>query len=627
MAHFGVRLALACMSALAISARAGTPPSAMNMASGASSSLPGANNEEYLKRTSWGPELAAALKAPTAFVTAQDPYKRVVNKVLPGIGVCGPVSKKQAQSLWIGSGQTGRAPSNFSSLLNTALNTTIWGYPLVSVVTTSVSVSAQLAAEASPSEAASILPGDPPLAVNLLQKFPYLLNHSFPYVVAPNADNFYTLAFLDLSGGPLVFSLPDSKGRFNVEQTLDAYSNIPFTVGSVNTPAGKDVQYVIVPPGYDGPPIPEGYDYVAKYTTNLVWILSRIYAINNEADVAAAKALQDGITVTPLFPDTYVIPKGLADLSHDIIEAALTPVGAAPGNLSTFWKLLVKEAKENPPFIPHEQELLDDFITTTGVSLDGSNLLGLDPSTRLALNLGLTAGLLCIEWLSFNQTDRLPTTPTGWSAPANQIELDETIGYIKDPKYVGGFYTNVELRAIIARLGLGANPPKSAVYYSALTAVKDPNKPFTEQDPVPLDGSLYNYTITLPTYPNVTGFWSFTIYKDADRLFFGDTPYNKAKNTYRYNINGDTAGFDFNGGKEFTIYLSATVPSEGSAVYKNWLPIGKVPDSKFAVYLRLYGPDHAAQTSEYSPPPLVAHKGSWGEAAATLPSAATAATA
>eukprot|EP00884_Botryococcus_braunii_P021821 jgi/Botrbrau1/8322/Bobra.0081s0011.1 len=87
MAHFGVRLALACMSAMAISARAGTPPSAMNMASGASSSLPGANNEEYLKRTSWGPELAAALKAPTAFVTAQDPYKRVVNKVLPGIGI------------------------------------------------------------------------------------------------------------------------------------------------------------------------------------------------------------------------------------------------------------------------------------------------------------------------------------------------------------------------------------------------------------------------------------------------------------------------------------------------------------------------------------------------------------
>eukprot|EP00884_Botryococcus_braunii_P021825 jgi/Botrbrau1/8326/Bobra.0081s0015.1 len=208
----------------------------------------------------------------------------------------------------------------------------------------------------------------------------------------------------------------------------------------------------------------------------------------------------------PLFPDTYVVPKGLADLSHDVIEAALTPVGAVPGNVSTFWKLLVKGAKENPPFIPQEQQILDDFLTTTGVALDGSNLLGLDPSTKLALNLGLTAGLLCIEWLSFNQTDRLPITPTGWSAPVNQIKLDETIGYTKDPKYVGGFYTNVELRAIISRVGLGANPPKSAVYYFALTAVKDPNKPFTEQDPVPLDGGLYNYTITLlPTYPNVTG--------------------------------------------------------------------------------------------------------------------------
>eukprot|EP00884_Botryococcus_braunii_P021826 jgi/Botrbrau1/8327/Bobra.0081s0016.1 len=56
------------------------------------------------------------------------------------------------------------------------------GYPLVSVVTTSVSVLAENAVHASPSEAATVLPGDPPLAVNLVQMFPYLLNHTFEYV-------------------------------------------------------------------------------------------------------------------------------------------------------------------------------------------------------------------------------------------------------------------------------------------------------------------------------------------------------------------------------------------------------------------------------------------------------------
>lgn len=82
-------------------------------------------------------------------------------------------------------------------------------------------------------------------------------------------------------------------------------------------------------------------------------------------------------------------------------------------------------------------------------------------STKLALNLGLAAGLDCIEWLSFNQTDRLPTTRTGWSAPANQIKLDNNLGYVRDASLVGGFYTDSTLRALIARLGLGANPPKT----------------------------------------------------------------------------------------------------------------------------------------------------------------------
>jgi hypothetical protein len=119
-------------------------------------------------------------------------------------------------------------------------------------------------------------------------------------------------------------------------------------------------------------------------------------------------------------------------------------------------------------------------------------------------------------------------------------------------------------------------------------------------------------------FQNVSNrFWSVTVYKDGDRFFFGDTPYNKANNTYRYNINQDTPGVDFNDGKNFTIYFSATPPPEGSEVYKNWIPIGKVPDSKFAVYIRLYGPPEEAQNNTWDPPALVAHKGTWGEPTTT----------
>lgn len=90
---------------------------------------------------------------------------------------------------------------------------------------------------------------------------------------------------------------------------------------------------------------------------------------------------------------------------------------------------------------------------------------GLPDSTKLALNLGLAAGLLGIDWLAYNAASLglIPATPTGWSAPANGIELDTSLGYVKDPALVGGFYTDPVLRAFIARIGLGANPPKTVI--------------------------------------------------------------------------------------------------------------------------------------------------------------------
>lgn len=53
--------------------------------------------------------------------------------------------------------------------------------------------------------------------------------------MAPNHDTLYGVGFLDLSGGPLVVNLPDSKGRYFVLQTLDAYSNIPIVIGVLLT--------------------------------------------------------------------------------------------------------------------------------------------------------------------------------------------------------------------------------------------------------------------------------------------------------------------------------------------------------------------------------------------------------
>eukprot|EP00884_Botryococcus_braunii_P005108 jgi/Botrbrau1/14599/Bobra.242_2s0009.1 len=580
-----------------------------------SQSLDGAQCTDALNNTEYSQiffvsETLKASQNSHALREAQDPYKSIVGKVLQNKEVCGPINDTQAQLLWNIAGGFGIAPANYGNLLTTIRNTTLWAYSLQSVVSAAASITGQAAASAPPSKAGNIVPGDPPLAINTLWALDTLANYSIDLIVAPNADTLYAVGFLDLSGGPLLVNIPDSKGRYFVVQTLDAYSNVPIVIDSLNTPKGG--RFVFALENYKGPPIPKDYE-VLYFPTPLVWIVQRIFVTNNATDIAAAQTLQANTTFTPLFPDNYTLPTAQANLARDALHGVFNPSLRTDENVSVWWGLLGPASELNPPITRAEQTILDTYLVTTGVSKNASNIAGLPLATQVALNLGLAAGLQCIEWQSLNESQYHVTTSTGWSAPNAIVKLNDTAGPNKNQKLVGGYYTDLNLRNVVARLVLGANAPKTAVYYISQYAVSDPSKPVTEKTMLPLDGSKYNYTMTFPTFPNVSGFWSVSVYKDGSFLFFGDTPYNKANGTYRYNINQATPGVDFNGGKNFTLYLSATPPPEGSAVYKNWIPIGKVPDSKFASYLRLYGPDAAAQNGTYAPPALVAHKGTWGE--------------
>ncbi len=53
----------------------------------------------------------------------------------------------------------------------------------------------------------------------------------------------YSLAWLDLSGGPLVLSLPDTGGRFYEIQFTDVYNSVPYIISepcltTANVPGG-----------------------------------------------------------------------------------------------------------------------------------------------------------------------------------------------------------------------------------------------------------------------------------------------------------------------------------------------------------------------------------------------------
>ena len=110
----------------------------------------------------------------------------------------------------------------FAAKYYETLNAAIWAYPLATM------------AETLPRSAFSR--GNPPhLNINSYQSDPVMANYTITAVVSPNADTLYSVAWLDLTSGPLVIGVPNMGGRFYVLEFLDAYTNVPLTIGSIPT--------------------------------------------------------------------------------------------------------------------------------------------------------------------------------------------------------------------------------------------------------------------------------------------------------------------------------------------------------------------------------------------------------
>ena len=60
-------------------------------------------------------------------------------------------------------------------------------------------------------------------------------NASTTDVAFPNADFLYSQAWLDLSKGPIVLSVPDTKGRYYLVAMLDAWTNVATSIGKRTT--------------------------------------------------------------------------------------------------------------------------------------------------------------------------------------------------------------------------------------------------------------------------------------------------------------------------------------------------------------------------------------------------------
>ena len=145
---------------------------------------------------------------------------------------------------------------------------------------------------------------------------------------------------------------------------------------------------------------------------------------------------------------------------------------------------------------------------------------------------------------------------------------------------VGTYGTDYLKRALIALMGLGANPVEDAMYPTA----------FTDSDGQPCDSSRdYLLHFAPGQSPPSDAFWSVTMYDE--RQLFAANPIN------RFAI-GDRDALKFNADGSLDIHIRRESP--GADLESNWLP---TPASgPFTMNLRLYWPRREALNGTWRPP-------------------------
>lgn len=376
-------------------------------------------------------------------------------------------------------------------------------------------------------------------------------------VVAPNRDTLYSIAVLDLRAEPMALTLPAVTDRYYTYQLLDAWTESFAYVGTRAT-GGRAGTWVVTPPGWEGE-LPAGAERIESPTPQ-VFLLGR-FLVDDDADIANVTAISAESTLQPLSALTGTPP---APPPPPLGEPAGTPQDVPID--ATFFDELGDALAINPPTTPAQRQLFaqaEQLGIGAGEHPATGAAAAAEPAQRGLLDEGAAAGDRRIA----EAIDTIGEQVNGWS-------VNHAIGRYGD---------DLLTRAIVARVGWGANAPEEAVYPIARV----------DADGRPLDGATaYRIRFPADALPPVDAFWSLSVY--GGDMFFTEHPAG------RYSIGDRTPGLAFAEDGSLEIVLAHDEPPAAPAG-TNWLP---VPNGPFVLMLRLYLPGEAIVDGSYDYPPV-----------------------
>ncbi|MEW1567918.1 DUF1254 domain-containing protein [Streptomyces sp. NPDC093509] len=389
------------------------------------------------------------------------------------------------------------------------------------------------------------------------------------HFVSVNNDTVYSIAQLDLSGGPILLHVPDTAGAYYVLQFVDVWSNNFAYLGKRAT-GTQEGDWLIVPPGWSGT-APDTVAGVIHAPTAVISIVGR-NACDGPDDMPRVRALQQQLTLTPLDPATH--RTGLPAPDPDVPEELL------------FYERLRVWMAAFPPAGPDQDH--QERFQPLGLLEDGpSPYMNPAPALVKTLTEGLKAGKARVEAAS-NPSGDGQRPPGAWETNPHLFDynLDHFgIGTIDSPQWkTADREASYLLRAAAARAALWGNHGYEAVYAHT----------FTDSGGKQLSGARA-YTLRFEQPPPVDSFWSVTMY---------DTPdyYLVANPAHRYSLGDRTPGLVYGEDGSLTIFIQHERPDD-PAKAANWLP---APEGDFRPMIRLYTPAQSVLDGTYQLPHIVA---------------------
>jgi hypothetical protein len=395
---------------------------------------------------------------------------------------------------------------------------------------------------------------------------PHGMGPEYKVVVAINDDTIYAEAFLDVSNGPVILTIPEYPNSYSILQ-LDVYGNIFSTELSSNPPSGGGIYGFVERGSFDN--LPEGVIRVEMpYSFTTIAIRIDKYSSSGDNQISAANEFRSNLSMQTLANyesnstagKTLVLP--LFYFSPSVKLMADEGLAKWPeAFLTTLQEAMASPATE--PITDDDRSLMQRFDTSFAVA---KSVIGHDSGPLTAIVRGAQAAYAAIinRWQSH-------LGPTNW------IHFDN----------IGHWGTAYLDRAALTEYIQVGNDRKAAYYANA----------FVDASGLPLDGGGFGYTITFAKdeLPEYKRFWSMTAYTPE----YIELVPNDAE---KYVVASYTPGLVIADDGSITIYVQAHQPPKKHIA--NWLP---VPKGHFSLLFRVYGPLGSALAGTYVPPKI--HRG------------------